>query len=224
MKIGRAFSYAFEDPEISGKLVTAAALSFVGVITLPLLLVGLVAWAALIGYLVDLIRNLNNHHRFPLPRWENYGDKMSKGGHVLAALLVYNLPNLALACLTAATSNFWQEGVLGSALSLGTLCCGVPLLLVYNLLTWPMFALGLSRYADENNGVTFFQFGDLFNAVRRRLDVSLVWVLLMLAVTLLFALVFAIPCIGWLIAPPLALPVIGYLTAQYASQVDQPGR
>lgn len=224
MNIVRAFSYAFEDPEISGKLVTAAALGFVGVIALPLLLAGLVAWAALAGYLVDLIRNLNDHRRYPLPRWENYGERISKGGHVLVALLVYNLPNLALACLTVTTSNFWSEGVLGSGLSLVTLCCLLPLLLLYNLVTWPMLAIGLSRYAEENNVVVFFQFGDLFSAVRRRMEFSIQWVIIMAGISLIFALVLAIPCIGWLLAPALALPVIGYLIAQYASRADQPGR
>ncbi|MBI5668368.1 MAG: DUF4013 domain-containing protein [Chloroflexi bacterium] len=224
MNIGRAFSYAFEDPEISGKLVIMAALGFVGVITLPLLLVGLVAWAALAGYLVDLIRNLNDRRRYPLPRWENYGERISKGGHVLVALLVYNLPNIALVCLVLTTSNFWNEGVLGSSLSLVTLCCLLPLLLVYNLVTWPMLALGLSRYAEENNVVVFFQFGDLFNAVRRQQNLTVQWVLVMIGVSLVFALVLAIPCIGWLLAPALGLPVIGYLTAQYGYQADQPGR
>ncbi len=224
MNIGRAFSYAFEDPEISGKLVIAAALSFVGVITLPLLLVGLVAWAALAGYLVDLIRNLNDHRRYPLPRWENYGEKIGKGGNVLLALLVYNIPNLALSCLVLTTSNFWNEGVIGSTLSLVTLCCFVPLVLVYNFVTWPMLAIGLARYAEEHNVVTFFQFGDLFNVIQRRSAITAQWIVIMIGISLLFGLVFAIPCVGWLAAPPLAIPVMGYLTAQYAHRVDQPGK
>lgn len=208
------------------KLAVAAALGFVGAITLPLLLAGLAAYALLLGALVELIRNLHDRKPWPLPRWNDLDAKLRRGGAVLTALLVYNLPNLLLGCCAALTSSFWGDGVLGNLLLATTLCCALPLLLAYNLLTWPMLALGLARYADEGNIVVFFQFGDLFAALRRRPGLTLQWLAVMVGVSLFFGLVFAIPCIGWIAAPPLALPVIGYLTAQYAVQIEgyQPGR
>mgnify|MGYP005864957771 FL=1 len=173
-----------------------------------------------------LVRNLHDRVPRPLPRWTDWDVKLRQGGAVLTALLVYNLPNLLLGCCAALTSSFWSDGVLGNLLLATTLCCALPLLLVYNLLTWPMLALGLARYADEDNVVAFFQFGDLFAALRRRPGLTLQWLAVMVSVSLFFGLLFAIPCLGWALAPPLALAVIGYLTAQYAGQVEghQPGR
>lgn len=223
MNIGRALTYAFEDPAVGGKLVILAALGFIGTITLPLLLVGLLAWAAVMGYLVDLIHNLNNRRRYPLPRWDDYSAKIGKGGNVLAAALVYNLPNILVSCCLL-TLNFLDSRLLGGAAGLLALCCLGPALLLYNLAAWPMLALGLARYADEHTIVAFFQFGDLFNTLRRRPGLTLQWMLVMLVANLIFGLFFVIPCIGWLGAPALAVPVVGYLTALFAYQVDQPGR
>ncbi|NWG18470.1 MAG: DUF4013 domain-containing protein [Chloroflexi bacterium] len=223
MNIGRALTYAFEDPAVTGKLVILAALGFIGTITLPLLLVGLVAWAAVMGYLVDLIHNLHERRRYPLPRWEDYGAKIGKGSNVLAAALVYNLPNILVGCCLL-TVNFLDGRLLGGAVGLLALCCLGPALLLYNLIAWPMLALGLARYADENTIVAFFQFGDLFNTLRRRFGVTLQWMLVMLVANLIFGLFFLIPCIGWLGAPALSVPVVGYLTALFAYQIDQPGR
>lgn len=224
MNVGRAFTYAFDDPDATGKLVIAAALGFIGTITLPLLLVGLVAWTALLGYLVELVRNLQDRRPRPLPRWDNYGAKINRGGSVLVAGLVYNLPNIVCGCCVGSFLTLWRDSALTSGLTLFSLCCLLPLLMIYNLLTWPMLALGLARYADENNAVAFFQFGDLFSTISRRPGLTAQWLLVMLAVSLLFGLLFLVPCIGWAAVPALSIPVVGYLAAGFARLADQPGR
>jgi hypothetical protein len=224
INIGRAFSYIFEDPDATGKLVTAAALGFVGAISLPIL-IGFVAWAALLGYQVELLRNLRDHNPRPLPNWDNYGDKISSGGNVIAAGIAYNLPNLLVGCLTLTTSNFWTEGFLGSTLAFTTLCCLTPFLLVYNLVAWPMLWIGLSRYADEGNIGVFFQFGDLFSVLRRNPSLTFQWLLAMLLASFVFGLLFVVPCIGWALSPALALPVQSHLIAQFTNRVErQPGK
>jgi len=219
MDIGRAFSYIFEDQEWAPKLLITAIIAFVGTITLPLL-VGLVAWAALLGYLVDLLRNLRDGHPTPLPRWDNYGDKITQGGSVLTAVILYGLPNLIPLCCTITTSNLWGDGFFGSSIGLALVCCIVPLLLVYNFITWPMLALGLARYAEERNIGVFFQFGDLFGTIRRNFGLTVQWILFTLVINFALGIVGAVPCVGWLIAPTLAVPVHGFLLAQFTGQLE----
>jgi len=218
--LSRAFSYIFEDEEWIPKLAITVALVWIGGLLTPVL-VGLVAFAALAGYTVDLVRNLRDGSPRPLPRWDNYGEKISKGGSVLVAAFVYGLPNALIGCCMwlfgAVVGN---QSLVGGGLNLALACCAVPLLLVFNLISWPMLALGLARYAEEGNIGVFFQFGDLFGTLQRQIGVTIQWVLLSLLVNIALGVVGAIPCLGWVAAPALALPVHGFLLGQFAGLVD----
>jgi len=221
--IGRAFSYPFDDQEWGSKLAILAMIAFVSIITSPLL-IGLVGWAALLGYYVELVRNLRDGHPTPLPRWDKYGDKITLGASVLTAGFVYSLPNFLVACCIVATSSIWNDNFTGSFIGFGTICCLTPLLLAYNLVTWPMLALGTARYAEERNIGVFFQFGDLFNTLQQNLNPTLQWIFYTLAANIVFAIIGAVPCIGWVVAPALAIPVQGYLTAALAGLIETPVR
>lgn len=219
MDVGRAFSYIFDDQEWAPKLLITAIIAFMGTITLPLL-VGLVAWAALLGYLLDLIRNLRDGHPTPMPRWDNYADKITQGGSVLTAVILYSLPNLIPLCCSITFSGLWNNSSFGGSINLALACCIIPLLLVYNLVTWPMLALGLSRYAEERNIGVFFQFADLFGTIRRNFGLTLQWILFALVVNFLLGIVGAVPCIGWALAPALAIPTQGFLLAQFTGHLE----
>ncbi len=84
----------------------------------------MVGWALLLGYLVELIHNLNTGLSSPLPRWIGFGEKLRKGGNVLAALIVYNLPLVIPICCYVTTSSFGEIIIVGSAIGYGFLCCG----------------------------------------------------------------------------------------------------
>lgn len=226
MELGRAFSYIFEDPEWTSKLLIAAVISFGAIITTPLL-IGLVGWAALLGYQVELIRNVRDGQPLPLPRWDDYGEKIRKGGSVMAAYFVYLLPVLVLSCCFSGLSLLGGGGdggfVMGT-LSLAVSCCLMPLLLVYSLAIWPMLTLGTARFADEGNIGVFFQFGDLFNTLYRRLGVTLTWMVFAFVANFVIGIIGSIPCIGWVAAPPLMIAVQGHLAAQLAAQVEDAPR
>jgi hypothetical protein len=219
VNISRAFSYAFDDKEWVNKLAILAVIAFASIIS-SILLIGLVGWALMLGYYVELVRNLRDNHPTPLPRWDRYGEKITEGASVLTAALVYSLPNFLIVCCIATTSGFWGDNFTGSFIGFGTMCCLTPILLVYNLITWPMLALGLSRYAEERNIGVFFQFSDLFSTVRRNLGLTLQWAFFALLDNFVLGIIVAIPCIGWAIAPALALPVHGFLLAQYTGQIE----
>jgi hypothetical protein len=217
--ITRAFSYIFEDEEWVAKLAISAVISFLAIITTPLL-VGLALWAALLGYLADLVRNLRDGHPTPLPRWDNYGDKIGAGANILAAGILYGLPNaLASACI-ATTASSWGDGFFGSGIAFAFICCVTPLLILYNLITWPMWWLALARFAEDRRIGVFFQFGDLLGTLRRSLGTTLQWMLAYLLVSFGLGLLGAIPCAGWAGAPALAIPVLGHLLAQFSNAVD----
>ena len=221
MDIGRALGYAFEDEEWLPKLAIIVGITWVSSLLL-VVLVGFVGFAALAGYTVELVRNVRDNHPRPLPRWENYGDLISKGANVLVAGFVYALPNVLVGCCLwlfgASVSS--QESLIGGGLNTLLACCAVPLLIVYNLAAWPVLSLGLARYAEEGNIGVFFQFGDLFGTMQRSLNFTLQYLLYSFILNVVLGFIGAIPCIGWVAAPALSLPVYGYLIAQYAELAD----
>lgn len=219
MDIGRAFTYILDDPEWTPKMLIAAGIALVSTFS-SVLLVGLVGWALLLGYLVDLIRNLNSGMSTPLPKWNAFSEKLRRGGNVLAALIVYNLPLVVPICCYVTTSSFWGDNFIGSAIGFGVWCCIVPLLIAYNIITWPMFALGMVRYAEEDNIGVFFQFGDLFSTNYRHLSDTLQYLFFTLVANIILVVLFVIPCIGQAVAPALAIPIYGYLAAQLAERIE----
>jgi hypothetical protein len=218
--ISRAFGYSFEDEEWLPKLGILAGITWLSYL-FTIVLIGFIGIAAMLGYLVELVANVRDGHPRPLPRWDNYGSKISKGGSVLVAGFVYSLPNILLGCCVGLIPNLFQSRDTSSVISLGLFCCITPLFLIYNLITWPMLALGLARYAEEGIIGVFFQFGDLFGAMRRNTNATIQWIILSFIVNLILSVVGLIPCIGWVAVPALAIPVHGYLIAQYADLIEE---
>ncbi len=219
MDIGRAFTYILDDREWATKLLISAGIALFSTFG-TVLLVGLLGWALLFGYLVELIHNINTGLATPLPHWAGYTDKLRKGGNVLAALIVYNLPLLMPVCCYVTTSSFWGDNYVGSALGFSMWCCVVPLVLVYNIVTWPMFALAMVRYAEEDNIGVFFQFGDLLSTVYRHFNDTLQWIFFSVVINFVLLILFAIPCIGQAAAPALAIPIYGYLASRFATRIE----
>ncbi len=56
MNVIRIFTYAFDDPDWLNKLAITAIITALSVVFTPLL-IGLVGWAVLFGYMVALVRN-----------------------------------------------------------------------------------------------------------------------------------------------------------------------
>ena len=223
LDITKAFTYILDDREWASKLAVSAGIALASLV-FSIVLVGLAGWALLLGYMVELIRNLNANVPTPLPRWDNLGDKLRRGGNVLTALIVYNLPLLLPLCCFLTTSSFWGDNFIGSAIGLGVIFCIVPLVFIYNLITWPMFALGIVRYAEEDNIGVFFQFGDLFSTVYRHLGDTLQWAMFMVIANIVLGLLFVIPCVGQAAAPALAIPIYGYLASKFASRIEDAPR
>jgi hypothetical protein len=223
VNITRAFSYAFDDKDWASKLAILAMIALASAIG-TVVLVGLVGWALILGYYVELVRNQRDNERTPLPRWDHVSEKITEGASVLTAGFVYSLPNFLIVCCVATTSGFWGDNFTGSFIGFGTICCLTPLLLIYNLITWPMLALGTARYAEERNIGVYFQFGDLFGTLRQNFNITIQWALYTFVANIVFTAIGAIPCIGWAAAPALAIPVQAYLTAALGRLIETPMR
>jgi hypothetical protein len=219
--IQRAFTFVFDDPKWVEKavmlaIITAAA----GLLTPPL--IGLVGWAILFGYQLELIRNVRDGVKYPLPKWDNFGELVVNGGGVLLAYFVYNIPNLFISAFTFfVTGLAGDTSIVSGGVSFAISCCLFPFVLVYNLITQPMCAIAISRYADSLQVMDFFRFGDLFSTLRENFNAVVQWWIGISIALVALIIAVIIPCFGWIAALILVIPVTGALAGMLAAQIGK---
>lgn len=211
MSVTRAINAVFEDRDWAGKLAIVAILTLFVPFLLPLIL--------LLGYGAALARNVRAGMQFPLPRWDNYNAYASDGLNLLVACVVYTIPNLILSGCIFTLSGVFGRGLMGSALNLVLLCCLTPILIGYNLITWPMLAVGAARYLESGQPGEFYRFGELLAALRDQTALIFQWMVLTLLVNLTLVVLAVIPCVGWVAVLALAFPVHGHLLGQFAREI-----
>ncbi|MCA9896021.1 MAG: hypothetical protein KC615_23710, partial [Anaerolineae bacterium] len=81
MDFGYSLSYVFEDQAWVSKL--AMLVLFMLLSAIPLL--GLLALAVVLGYMVELVSNVRSGLPNPLPTWDGYETKFRTGGYLLIA-------------------------------------------------------------------------------------------------------------------------------------------
>lgn len=216
MNFGRSFTYIFEDPLWTNKLVMTAVLAVLSLIPL----FGLVALAALLGYMVELIANMKTKQPHPMPSWNNLERHLSVGAPLLVAYLIYNVPVLVLFSCVFTGPGFLGGGSLGSGLSGALICCLVPLILVSTAITWSLLAVSITRYATDNRTNILYQFGISWAALTANAPAIAQWAVFALGVNIVFSLLIGIPCIGWLAIVAMIVPVHAYLLGQLAIIID----
>lgn len=87
MEFGRAFTFAFEDPDWIKK-VGIAALVF---------LIPLIGPIILLGWGLEITRRVINNDPTPLPGWDNFSEFVSKGFQAFVVSFAYALPIILLA-------------------------------------------------------------------------------------------------------------------------------
>ncbi|HET8631594.1 MAG TPA: DUF4013 domain-containing protein [Thermomicrobiales bacterium] len=182
MDIGKAFTYVFNDPKWVQKVLIGAGLVFVAFLT-SIIVVGIVLWIILLGYLVQLVRNVIANEQYPLPEWADWGNFLSEGAKALVVTIVIFLPALILEIFNfvvgvagsiASSSN---SSSAGAGLGAVGLCLGC--------LTWLVSlacALGLpvaiGRYAATRNIAMTLRFNELWATFRTNIGTYLiVWLL-----------------------------------------------
>lgn len=215
MDFNHALTYIFEDKQWVNKIVLLIILLFAA--ALPVL--GLIPLALCLGFLTQLAGNVRNGLPRPLPKWDDYGEKLSVGGHVLLALIIYNLPTVLLLFCVSFVVNIIGGGFLGAAVNLMMLCCAFPLTLLYTLFAWTLLAAGMAEYIETGKRGVFYRPTHLYDVLRTHGQLTLRWMLAATIVNLVTLLALFIPCLGWLLVAALTFPVHGHLLGQYARQL-----
>ncbi len=216
MEMGRAISYIFEDKNWLSKLLP---LLIVGVLSL-IPIFGLIASALGLGFLIHLANNVRNGLPRPLPRWDDWQEKMNTGAQVLLAILIYNLPLLMLSICSYSLIAGVGGGFLGSTVSVIFVCCTAPMLFIYTLISWAMLAIGITEFIETGETGRMFRIGHLWDTLRANSSVVFQWVLYAFLANMVLGMIAAIPCIGQIVFFLFAYPVQGHLLGQFAHRLS----
>ncbi len=215
MELGRAFTYSFEDKQWVSKLVMTVLLVFVSAIPI----FGLITTCTLLGYITELSRNIRNGHPRPLPKWDDYGGKTTKGAYVLLAMLIYNLPVILISIGLYTFSSILGQSLFGGVAFVVIVFCALPILFIYTAVAWSMLTIALNQYAETGDNGVFYRFGKLFRTLQQNTSLTLQYIMYSILSNVILGLIGAIPCIGWIGAPALYISVQGYLIGEYGRQL-----
>ncbi len=218
MDIGKAFAYVFEDEQWLSSILICGLLLFVPI----------VGWLAIGGYTLEAARNVAMGNPRPLPKWDNFGAKLSLGWNGFLVSLVYSIPALVIgmlfACLPLLGALGSSDGDLSNAfaaLFLGSFACLFPLIIIIALITQPLIFAATVRYLQTGSLADAMRFGDVIAMVRADLGGWIVlWLLYIL--TSLVAQLGSIVVIGFILTVPYSQAVFGHMLGQKLLQLNTP--
>jgi hypothetical protein len=216
MTFKRLSTALFSDRGLIAKLVIAAVITGITLIFTPLL-VGLIGWAVLFGYQVETIRRARDGALTPLAAWVDFERLFQRGWRPLFAWLILQIPLFTLAFLQATLGGI--SGWFGATVSFAVLCLSLPVGIIYVSIIYPIFTLNLGRYTETGRFATLLQFQPAWGLLGEHRPAYLTYVMMIVLVGLGLAALYAIPCIGWIAALALTVPLSGLVGALYAAAV-----
>ena len=225
MDVGKSIGYVFEDQKWTNKLLIGMLVSIVPIVNF-----------ALLGWLIDIMRNVSQRQANPLPEWADFGDKFVKGAILFVVSLIYSLPALVLTCpflfLPFMRGDFGQDGRQAVAsLFVGTTLLLSCVLMIYGLLLSFLLPAIYLNFARKNSFNACFEFGEIWRIMSQNLgDYVAAWLVsivigigVMFVIGLVAGVVSIVPCCGWIAAWVLVGCAGVYITAVFGhlfGQVD----
>ena len=170
MDIGTSITYVFQDKEWLTKLAIGAAILLVSIPLTPIL-IGFVGIALVLGYGMDVLRNVRNGVGQPLPEWrDHWSEWIVSGLKYLLLLLIWSLPALILNGFNGLGNQLIWNGngiveFMGSSILIATACLGT-LWWIFFFLILPAMTI---RFAETDDVRAGLNFNDIYFLTRNNL-------------------------------------------------------
>ncbi len=213
MNIGEAIGFVFEDEEWPSKLLLGAVISIIPIF----------GGAALTGYTIAVLRNVEMGSQRPLPGWDRIGEYFVDGLLFWVATLIYSIPFLIFACpialvwiLPAAASDNQDLTTILTSIA-GLVSAGLGCLsLLYAIVLWVLMPVLQIRYAETGELGPCLRFNEVFRYLFEHIGAIiiaqvLVWAAAFVVTTVLGGIIGAfglIPICGWVLASLLGLVMV----------------
>jgi hypothetical protein len=220
MDIGKAFSFIFEDPEWVTKILIGG-LVILGAVLLSPILVGFFFVFVIMGYGIDLLKNVRDGVDRPLPAWDQWGDRAIKGLKLFVILVVWSLPSIILSVISGIISAIaGNNSDLQGLVALVSICTGCVSFIwgILLALAYPAIYKGFAQTEEISSG---FRFGGILAFTQKNLGDIIVAILIGLVAGLVAAVAGTILClIGLLFTAFWASTVQMHLYGQIARRSD----
>jgi hypothetical protein len=202
MDVGKSIGYVFEDKKWSNKLLIGMLVSIVPIINF-----------ALLGWVIDIMRNVSRREPQPLPEWGDFGEKFVKGAILFVVGLIYSLPALIITCplffVPFTRGDFGRDG----QQALGSLIVGTALLFtcaiaIYALLLSFLMPAIYLNFARKGTFSACFELGAIWRIMSKNLgDYIVAWLIIVVVgvgvsfvIGIVAGIVAIIPCCGWILS------------------------
>jgi len=210
MDFGKAFTFMFDDPDWVRKLGIGVVVGLVAALLSPIL-IGLVPAIMILGYCLDVLRNVHNGREFPLPEWEDWGGFLGRGFKLVVAFFVWSLPFVLLSIpvfIGAALTDSQNGGGAGTAFGVLFIICSSCLLLLWGLFLVLVSPAIYIRLAVTDRFGAAFEIGTLWALTRDNLGNIIVAILLTIVAAIIASIAgslgFVLLFIGALVTIPAA--------------------
>jgi hypothetical protein len=227
MDVGKSVGYVFEDQKWTNKLLIGMLVSIIPIVNF-----------ALLGWVIDIMRNVSRREPLPLPEWGDFGDKFVKGAILFVVGLIYSLPALLLTCpmvfLPFTRGDFGRDGQQAVAsLFVGTTLALSCVIALYGLLLSFLMPAIYLNFARKGTFGACFEFGEIWRIMSKNLgDYIVAWLIIIVVgigasflIGLVGGVLALIPCCGWIAAWVLVgvtgvwiLAVFGHLFGQIGAE------
>jgi Protein of unknown function (DUF4013) len=160
MEFGKAFSFAFEDPDWLKKLGIGALL----------MIIPIIGWLVVAGWGIEITKRVIQHDPQPLPDWSDFGGYLIKGLQVFVIGFVYSLPVTLVNICQQGVTVFGQQGnnsdqTIATVLMVVGICFGCVSFL-YSIFLGFIMPAALGNFAATGQMSAGFRFAEVFGMVR----------------------------------------------------------
>lgn len=159
MNFGQAFTYVFEDPDWTKKLLIPALVA----------LIPLIGQIVVVGWMLELARNVIQRSPRPLPNLD-FGRQLGEGFKGFVISLVYAIPIIILVIpiIIVSTMLAGQDMDTNTATTLITVVslCFAGLIFLYSIVMAFALPAALGNYAAKGNLGAAFRFQEVFGLLR----------------------------------------------------------
>lgn len=217
MDIGRAFTFIREDEEWVTKILLGGLI----------LLIPIVGWLAIVGYMLEVARNVSQGSPRPLPSWNKFGDLLTQGFYGFVIALVYQIPVIILSvltsCLTAVSTASNDNGAAVGIVLLFVLLLNLLQFVVGLVMQLGVFG-GYVRYIQTNSLSAALQFRDVITMIRASLKTWLMLLLMYILCGIVGSLGIIACGIGVLFTAVYGQAAFGYFLGQVVAQMGGTSR
>lgn len=186
----KPFTYVFDDPRWMQKILIGGLFYLAGFL--------IIGWFFILGYMARTARNVIAEQPNPLPEWDDLGEFFNDGARMIAVVLLYILPIVALVVAfvipAAIMTDVDNEGLqaVGGMMTGCVWCLMVPLSLAMML----FMPASLLFTAVERRVGAAFEFGRIWPFIRNNIGNYLLAVVVYLVARFLGGFGIFLLCVG----------------------------